>query len=704
MSVDTEKAKLCNKCKEVFSPPSMFQGLYGCGPVEASLLTIHSQSISLLQNSKNGDCQLCQLIWNAMAKCFRDVARLEKEDPTTPVMELHYRMCIDASMAYDSVIQFFLMEYPRAGDIDSLQLKSASSTMEIKGWPGPHEPSLFQAVYITFFAYETVAEPSVSSQYSLPKSASGSDPPTNSLRRPYERALGWLTGCRDTHSKCTAWKTSTKKLNPSRLLEITGVVGSPVVRLYCPKDTALLKYVALSHRWEVGDNFRLRKDNLTTFMHGIPVELLSATIQEAIRTCQHMGISHIWIDSLCIIQDSDEDWTHESSIMGDVYKHCYFCIASIAASDDIVNVRYEHDLSQVIVRKITLPTMGEEKTVVLSLSGVRSEGVNWNEVENSSLRMRGWVFQERALAPRTLYLGAYQMLWSCNDSFAAETLPVGLGEEKNIDTSLKSAIASATSDRDAKLWHWIVNAYSVTKLTFDSDRLIALAGVSQAFEHEARGQFLAGLWSNTLLIDLLWFTTKGAPAPRTESFVAPSWSWASLSSGTVIYFHYLSNLPSPCATIIEATTIPSAGDIYGQLSSGHIRIRGFLVPSVSDAWLEKSTVYLDIPADEMKDMYYFVLCECEWWETDRAPGIVEGSRSWIHRTRGLTWGVYGLMLVSTKQVRGEFLRCGSFAFSGADPDVNILKNQAREFSDTAVGSGIPYENVDGDNQFVVTIV
>jgi hypothetical protein len=43
------------------------------------------------------------------------------------------------------------------------------------------------------------------------------------------------------------------------------------------------------------------------------------TFRDAFDLSNRLGISYLWIDSLCIIQDDDEDWQRESSSMGLVY-------------------------------------------------------------------------------------------------------------------------------------------------------------------------------------------------------------------------------------------------------------------------------------------------------------------------------------------------------------------------------------------------
>jgi len=75
------------------------------------------------------------------------------------------------------------------------------------------------------------------------------------------------------------------------------------------------------------------KDTLTQHMASIAFSSLPRTFQDSITTCRYLGIRFIWIDSLCIIQDSVEDWEAKSSMMGNFYKNSVLTIAAVSAAD-----------------------------------------------------------------------------------------------------------------------------------------------------------------------------------------------------------------------------------------------------------------------------------------------------------------------------------------------------------------------------------
>ena len=77
-----------------------------------------------------------------------------------------------------------------------------------------------------------------------------------------------------------------------------------------------------------------------------------------------------------------------------------------------------------------------------------------------------------------------------------------------------------------------VKLYSNCKMTYDSDKLIALSGLARLFhsrlgEHET---YLAGLFKGSLVSQLAWEVDflGERPGTRPRECWAPSWSWASI--------------------------------------------------------------------------------------------------------------------------------------------------------------------------------
>jgi hypothetical protein len=63
----------------------------------------------------------------------------------------------------------------------------------------------------------------------------------------------------------------------------------------------------------------LTKDTLDSLFHNIVVADLCKTFQDALYVLEAIGLEHLWIDTLCIVQDDEEDWEREAVLMASVW-------------------------------------------------------------------------------------------------------------------------------------------------------------------------------------------------------------------------------------------------------------------------------------------------------------------------------------------------------------------------------------------------
>jgi hypothetical protein len=92
------------------------------------------------------------------------------------------------------------------------------------------------------------------------------------------------------------------------------------------------RYAALSHCWGSNLTYKTSKDTLGSRKKAIVWSDLPATFQDAITICHELDVQYMWIDSLCIIQDSDEDWEEESAKMGTIYENAWITIAATSSA------------------------------------------------------------------------------------------------------------------------------------------------------------------------------------------------------------------------------------------------------------------------------------------------------------------------------------------------------------------------------------
>jgi hypothetical protein len=138
----------------------------------------------------------------------------------------------------------------------------------------------------------------------------------------------WYETCKTEHTACESTK---QRILPTRLLHWTG----EILRLqYGSQIPSKVRYATLSHCWGENPNvLKLKQDNIKKFQLPIPVHRLCPTFQDALYILRYIGLENLWIDSLCIIQDSVTDWERESSLLSAVYSFSELTIAATHASD-----------------------------------------------------------------------------------------------------------------------------------------------------------------------------------------------------------------------------------------------------------------------------------------------------------------------------------------------------------------------------------
>ena len=180
-----------------------------------------------------------------------------------------------------------------------------------------------------------------------------------------------------------------------------------------------------------GQDIRISREE---FMAGISSSQLPQTFQDAITVARRLQIRYLWIDSLCILQDSPEDWDHESAQMHHVYGNAY---VTLAADDS-------HDSSEGLFRN-RLPSLVTSTIVTTAWKEALAKKFVviprrfWSEsVAESPLNRRAWVLQERYLSPRIIHFGETQILWECKSRDCCETFPGGIPEvAQDIHTRFK---------------------------------------------------------------------------------------------------------------------------------------------------------------------------------------------------------------------------------------------------------------------------
>jgi hypothetical protein len=378
-----------------------------------------------------------------------------------------------------------------------------------------------------------------------------------------------MQSCLRFHRRCSPITSSddasqqhnTQPDLPTRVLDL-GTSDPDMIRLSIPNGSKG-QYAALSHRWGKREKMECTTTTLLeSRINGIAVESLSQLFRDAITVTRRLGLSYLWIDSLCILQDSREDWERESALMGDVYGCATIVISAIVSEDGFSGFLRQRDTKS--VRVSYRETIADPGTGFIYF---RSPKTDFTVLNKCALNNRAWVWQERILAPRLLSFAKDQIIWECRELRASEG---GRQEDpqKNTARKIMNFLKDLSLDRNnpslkAKVflaWRDFIFQASESGITCESDRLYTILGIAKHVQRETGSEYLYGTWVDDLALELFWivqprnrsfFTCRPTALPR-----APSWCWASLE-GPIRFIQDDLDGCSVCFERVVLNTTPS---------------------------------------------------------------------------------------------------------------------------------------------------
>ncbi|KAI1125264.1 heterokaryon incompatibility protein-domain-containing protein [Nemania abortiva] len=475
--------------------------------------------------------------------------------------------------------------------------------------------------------------------------------------RPYERdvksnrsmefSLDCFRECLENHSSCASIRTDKADCErralglkntfaetvdivhvPSRLIYVGSETEQSQVVLVEIKeapddmkaDVCRLGFATLSYCWGGDQPLRLTKASYQDLKTGVLVSKLPQTLQDAVWVIRKLEIKYLWIDALCIYQDSDEDKTSELARMATYYSRAIVTICAAAASrstEGFLHARW--------------PSPYEFGPVRLRLRDGGGEAGNVYMLQEAKAKeptvARAWTLQESLLSRRILIFSRRQLYWCCVDSFG------GCGGQHVGLTKLISGYIDKVVDDvrtmgpllDGPLrgkWKMIVEQYTQRRLSFAADKLLAVSAVAEHlsrvyWKHEQDSIYLAGLFVKAIdpsswLEQLLWYSVGWRIETRRPiPYRSPSWSWAAVDGP--VRFEYMSqDYAMNMATVVNVSidlVVPNAR--FGSVRGGLLTLESKMCPVVDYMRLApeyriRGDFWDDIYIDDMADEIVFI--------------------------------------------------------------------------------------------------
>lgn len=330
----------------------------------------------------------------------------------------------------------------------------------------------------------------------------------------------------------------------------------------------------MSHCWGKSDFLRLTTATLGSFAETIPWHLLPKTFQDAIKVCLEMGLSSIWIDSFCILQDSREDWEDQSACMAQIYRNATVVIAansSSGAHEGFIGIR-----EGLFVDCIIPPSLHSSGLYAKPMFRHYDDYSRTDE----TLETRAWTYQERILARRYLSFNKRELHWECESNWHCECGESEWQGNGAHEFSMRQLFTAKLSKAEVyQVWrNTIIRLYSGRLLTVASDRLPALSAVTQVFQKRLGDTFLAGLWREDMINGLCWAASIGREKGAVLSSQAPSWSWCSIPSQS--QYRGSLSMSTHYSRLLKAECILAGSSRFGEVKAGYITLYGPLLEAV----------------------------------------------------------------------------------------------------------------------------
>jgi hypothetical protein len=162
-----------------------------------------------------------------------------------------------------------------------------------------------------------------------------------------------------------------------------------------------LSYVTLSYKWGESRRYVTNTQNLELHKTEIPLKALPWTFKDAIYVANTLRFSWLWIDALCILQDSKDDQTHEIEKMDLIFRHSVLTLFAVTAEHADSGLLVSRDPRWVKPCRLTLQTTLREQT----MQGSSYITLDEDQESHEPLFDRGWVLQEEVLSTRGLMFG-----------------------------------------------------------------------------------------------------------------------------------------------------------------------------------------------------------------------------------------------------------------------------------------------------------
>ncbi|KAL6362171.1 hypothetical protein LRP88_04248 [Fusarium phalaenopsidis] len=350
----------------------------------------------------------------------------------------------------------------------------------------------------------------------------------------------WMSCCYERHGNAChmpAWRSIKDGQSP----RLRFVDTEQFCIVDGPEDC---QYAALSYVWGPAARNGLTNTRRTAEWLRSPGCLLHdvvpKTLFDAIKVAQSIGFKYLWVDSLCIIQDDDDDKRQQLSFMDCVYANAYCTIAAVSALHADMGIAGVRESLMRHPQQAMVP-------VSSSLRLIRSTHLyTGTAYEKSPWKRRAWTMQESLLSRRLIMFTDDEVFWRCQKATWCESLALELCSTQRREPRITSYESLGCYDLmeigpsrafRPEYAYWVISQYAKRSITNQSDSLKAIQGYLRRLYK--KDKLAKSAWGHLLFLrfeeSLAWVGGDCARRVAEECVYNrdgsshhvrfPSWSW-----------------------------------------------------------------------------------------------------------------------------------------------------------------------------------
>jgi len=308
-----------------------------------------------------------------------------------------------------------------------------------------------------------------------------------------------------------------------------------------PYYIRLEPYAAVSYVWgDTGSmDYRTKIGNIQSRRKSgglaATIRKLPKALAQSIRLVHDLGIRYVWIDALCIVQDSSHSWNLNARGMHLIYGNATLTICAADGDSQTGLLALEDD--QLPQQQVGV--YADSVHLVLHQPPEIS-------IQTSKWNKRAWTFQERLLSKRCLIFTRGQIYFQCRSTSMSEDIFAdGRGQGWSLDL-VQAPLQMLTELRQRSMWFYAhcVYLYTMRELSHPLDILPAFNGMCHLMERTMRSPFVFGLPTSHFDLALLWEPVDlltlldydvVSREPKYKDIKFPSWSWCGWKSNGIQY-------------------------------------------------------------------------------------------------------------------------------------------------------------------------